>query len=477
VNLHKLVNVNKTAAGILAALLLLAPAATPAQAVGKTITTQWYLASTGLAALKASGHDGTGIKIAVIDSAPDTSVPELQGANIKIVNPCNYKLAASTISHATTVASVLASPKYGWAPKAQYTFYVTRSIYDKDASDTSCPAGYDTGTGYLINSAVNDGADLISIQAVGGPMPDDIWAAARAALKGIPVMVAVGNETKTTIDKTASLNGTVGVGAIDQNNQPADFSNTGKSLTIMAPGTDIAARFPDATGKLTTIGTDQGTSYSTPMVTGALALAKQAWPNATGNQLIRSMLYTATNTTGNYETKTGWGILNAQKLVATNPNDQTDDAPLLDKDPTKRPNTTDITNYQNGLVDPAELANDPDYIYRGTNQIICNSAPRCELGTAPTTTPTTNTNTNTNTTNTNPVWPIAIGIGATTALATAITAIAITRRRKTNKNSTPNPTAPHPNQNNPPNPNPPYNPTYPPPNWPPTNQPPTPPTA
>jgi hypothetical protein len=467
VNIHKLVNMHKTAAGILAALLLLAPAATPAQAAGKTITTQWYLASTGLSALKASGHDGTGVKIAVVDgAAPDTSVPELQGANIKSsAYPCNYTPSADSIAHATLVASILASPKYGWAPKAQYTFYPTQTEDDRKISGACATSAIADA----INRALNDQPDLISVQmGAFGYAPDSVWAVVRAALKSTPIIMGAGNGTRRITDD-ASINTVVAVGATDQQGKHAAFSNTGISLTISAPGTNINGRNPDASGKLTRITTDnKGTSLSTPMVTGALTLAKQSWPKATGNQLIRSMLYTATNTTGNHDDELGWGTLNAQKLVATNPSDQEDSQPLGEKNPDGRGSAQDFTNYQNGLVDPIEISeSDTDYVYRGTDTSLCRAAVRCELGTAPTTTPTTkNDNTNTTkTTSTNPVWPIAIGIGATTALATAITTITITRRRKTNKHSTPNPPNPNP-------PNPPYNPNYPPPNWPPTNQPP-----
>ena len=85
-----------------------------------TIRTQWYTAPTGLDELKARGLDGTGVTIAIIDGPIDTSVPELVGADITVNDPCGAPTAPAEAAHATRVASILASPDFGWAPKAKY---------------------------------------------------------------------------------------------------------------------------------------------------------------------------------------------------------------------------------------------------------------------------------------------------------------------------------------------------------------------
>jgi hypothetical protein len=471
--------VKAVAIGLIATALAV-PAAPLANAQD-TITSQVYVETTGLAGLKAKGFDGTGVKIAIIDGGLDTTVPELRGANIKVVKPCTDASTPKDVAHGTGVTSVLASPDYGWAPKAEYTFYTTASGIAK-VTDPACKASHAYGDAYMINAALNDGADVISISMVSGLSPSLYSAAIRASLKGVPVVIATGNYGLGEITMAAAANGTVGVGAVEPDGQPWVKSNWGLPLTVMAPGTNIALRDQDSSGNLTKINkAGKGTSYSTPMVTGALALAKQAWPKANGNQLIASLIKTASNN-GQYQTKTGWGTLNATKLVNTDPTSESSENPLLNKDPSAHPNAEDIANYKDGLTDPAEVKNDNDYIYRGNDKLMCKDAARCELGTSPRY---NSGNTTTPAAITNLALPIGIGVGAIAAIALAITLIIRARRRKTAAtalaNQTPSGPPLPPNQPGsvPPQypgvPYPPNNqPGYPPPNWPPQDQPPAP---
>jgi hypothetical protein len=474
--------VKAMAIGLIATGLAL-PAAPLAHAE-YTIPTQWYVETTGLAGLKAKGFDGTGVKIAIIDGGLDTTVPELRGANIKVVKPCTDPSTPKGISHGTAITSILASPNYGWAPKAEYTFYAGADGIGAQITDPVCKANSAYGDDYLINAALNDGADVISISMTSPPSLRLYSAAIRAAIKGVPVVASVANDGRDKIVKTAAANGTVGVGAVEPDGQPWLKSNWGLPLTVMAPGTGIALREPDSSGNLTKINkAGKGTSYSTPMVTGALALAKQAWPKANGNQLIASLIHTASNN-GQYQTKTGWGTLNATKLVNTDPTSESSENPLLNKDPSARPNAEDIANYKDGLTDPTEVnKNDNDYVYRGNDHVMCKLAVRCELGTSPRFNP---GNTTTPAAITNLALPIGIGVGAIAAIALAITLIIRTRRRRTATAALANQTPPTPPAG-PPNqpgsvppqypgvPYPPNNqPGYPP-NWPPSqNQPPAP---
>ena len=126
--------------------------------------------------------------------------------------------------------SLLASPDYGWAPKAEYTVYVM-PLGTVESHPKACQRHDYDDMAWLVNKALDDGADLISIQ-VGGPVGYSLgYAFARAALQGVPVLIGAGNEHNTQL-LTAGLNTTVAVGAVDRNRELAPFSNYGTEMCI-----------------------------------------------------------------------------------------------------------------------------------------------------------------------------------------------------------------------------------------------------
>jgi hypothetical protein len=430
--------VRRTIATLIAAALAGATASVgagaPAQA-DDTIRTQWYVKSSGLSALKAKGLDGSGVTIAVIDvAAPDMSVPELRGADVTVVKPCTDTPTPSDVAHTTAVASVLASPDFGWAPKAKYIFYVEPNKFPDQFQDRTC---LDDGTydwGWLVNDALNRGADLISIQILASASPKLQYAQVRAAIKGVPIICGLGNENRDEREVIGSSNLVVGVGAVDKKNKRAKFSDWGPGLSVMAPGTDFMLREPDTSGKLTLTAKKQGTSYSTPMVSGAMALAMQAWPKANGNQLVRSLLYTASRPVDQYNQTTGWGTLNAPKFISLAPTNLPTDSPLTDKGADPNPGAQEWADYTEGMVLPDDLtANDQDYVYRGDVILACESAPRCELGTSPrlaTASPKPSSNA-ASPAGSPPVVPLIIGgIAIVVLLGVGVVVVVLARRRK-----------------------------------------------
>lgn len=370
---------------LLAAQVALLAGSTPAQAAD-TIRDQWYVKPTGLAALKAKGLNGAGLTIAVIDGGvPDLTVPELRGIQVKkVVKPCTDKPSAFDREHTTNVSSLLASPDYGWAPKAQYLFYVKVTKEAPDIDDRSCVDDRTYTYAWAVNDAINRGADLITIQilSTGGAELD--FALIRAAEKGIPVICGMGNDNKREFAVIGSRNLVVGVGASDASNRRVTFSSWGPGLSLIAPGTGIVTRGLDTSGKLSQIRKWYGTSYSAPMVAGAMALAMQAWPNAHGNQLVRSMLVTATRPGNSYSEDIGWGSLNAAKFVAYNPSKLSKESPLKQKSSTETPTPQDYRDYVDGMVLPDDIAeNDTEYVYRGDVPVACKVAHHCEFKTSP----------------------------------------------------------------------------------------------
>ena len=360
------------AGSALALAASLALAGAPGAVAVDEITTQDYVGPLGVDKEAAAGYTGAGINIAVIDGPADTTVPELAGADITVKPMCDFTATPDGRSHGTAMVSILAARGYGVARGARITNYVVPAPDDTNKSGCS---GIDTDDG--INAAVADGARVISISLGGGKISDaERQAIAGAVARGVVVVVATGNESaQDPSDSFASVNGTVGVGASDSAGRIQPYSNYGRGLAVMAPGDRITAH-DFATGQTADF---YGTSYSTPIVAGFVAVAMQRWPQATGNQIVQSLVATAT--TG----PTGQPLISPHGLDTTDPTQYPDTNPLLDKFPGTQPTAQTVADYADGLLATETVfTNDPTYTYRGTDPTTITAHPdRTALGTSP----------------------------------------------------------------------------------------------
>ena len=354
----------------LAASLALAGA--PGAVAVDEITTQDYVGPLGVDKEAAAGYTGEGVGIAVIDGPADTTMPELAGADITVTPMCDYTATPDSRTHATAMVSLLAARGYGVARGAHITNYSAPA--DEDTNKSDCAS---VGVDDTIRTAVADGARVISISLSGGKIGDgERQAIAGAVARGAVVVVSTGNKgVQDASDSLASVNGTVGVGASDSGGRIQSFSNYGRGLAVMAPG-DRITEHDFATGQTVV---SSGTSYATPIVAGFVAVAMQRWPQATGNQILQSLIATAT--TG----PTGQPLINPHGLDTTDPTQYPDTNPLLDKFPGTEPTAQTVADYADGLLATDTIfANDPAYTYRGTDPTTITTHPdRTALGTSP----------------------------------------------------------------------------------------------
>ena len=362
--------------------------AVPAHAADPiTAADQSYFAYYHLDQARAKGYTGKGVTIALIDGKVDTTAPELAGATIVDKSPCTVRSSPQSMTHGTAMASLLVSKEYGVAPDATLLTYQTG--FDDDGDDAVAECAVRNGNGIeenksLINRAISDGAQIISISTSDEDLDESAkWAIARADALGVIVVSPMGNDAKDETDAgLAKWSGVVGVGAIDTTGKVADYSSWGQGTTTAAVGGPIIVRNYETGNKAAA----DGTSYSTPLIAGFLALAKQKWPNATSNQLLQLLTKTALNNEGRWNKYTGYGVADLGAMMNTDPSQYPDENPLMDPTMHRGPTVDEIQQYMSGLVNPRDIAFDDSYTYRGTDESVISNTDAgvpVHLGTSP----------------------------------------------------------------------------------------------
>lgn len=357
------------ASGCALALAGTALAATPTRADDRQITAadQSYFSYYHLDAARAKGYTGKGVTIAIIDGKVDTSVPELAGANVVDKSPCAINGSNESASHGTGIASLLVSQDYGIIPDATLLAY--QSIDSTSYAGKDCPmkaGALPTDLSSLVNQAINDGASIVNFSASSSMRGADLkWAIARAMSQGVIITASVGNGGADENESHLSRwSGVVGVSAIDDKGKFASYSSWGQGITTTAVGGPFTERnISDGT-----IGSTQGTSYSAPIVAGALAQARAKWPNATANQLLQLLVNTAVGHENGWNQYGGYGAANLGGMLNTDPSQYPDENPLADKGGGTSPTPAEVQQYADGLVDPSEIAYDNSYAYRGLDE-------------------------------------------------------------------------------------------------------------
>ena len=357
------------ASGCALALAGTALAATPTRADDRQITAadQSYFSYYHLDAARAKGYTGKGVTIAIIDGKVDTSVPELAGANVVDKSPCAINGSNESASHGTGIASLLVSQDYGIVPDATLLAY--QSIDSTSYAGKDCPikaGALPTDLSSLVNQAINDGASIVNFSASSSMRGADLkWAIARAMSQGVIITASVGNGGADENESHLSRwSGVVGVSAIDTDGKFASYSSWGQGVTTTAVGGPFVER-NISDGK---IGSTQGTSYSAPIVAGALAQARAKWPNATANQLLQLLVNTAVGHENGWNQYGGYGAANLGGMLNTDPSQYPDENPLADKGGGTSPTPAEVQQYADGLVDPTEIAYDNSYAYRGLDE-------------------------------------------------------------------------------------------------------------
>src|SRR5438132_1360361 len=218
--------------------------------------------------------------------------------------------------HGTRVAGVIGTITengQGIARTAQVSVMAVRAL-------GSNGEGTSTDTAQAIIWAADHGAKVINLSLGTNETPieptDIHLAIDHAWSKGALVVAEAGNAGVGTLDYPARLPEVVSVAAIDESGQRASFSNYGTGLDLSAPGTRIDT-LNGGNNQLNNVHSLQGTSFSTPFVSGIAGLLLSAEPGLTNVQLWNILNMTAVQPVGSgYNKDYGWGVVSARNAIA-----------------------------------------------------------------------------------------------------------------------------------------------------------------
>ena len=372
-----------SALALAAGALTLVPA--PAHA-DDAVPSQEYFSYYPLNTVHQKGITGKGVTIAVIGGPVDTSNPALKGANITDKSRCTIQDSPEGVRHNTDMAIILVSPISGVAPDA--TLYNYQASASTTTSNGSCDSNGDrlNTIAALINQAVEDGAQFISVSQTVNESSNELkWAITNAITKGVIIVAAAGNEAlPDDITTLGRYSGVVGVSAINSDGTFASYSSWGDGVVTAAFGAPYNT-YDVNTGEPVTV---QGTSISTPLVAGMLALARQKWPDATTNQILQLLVHTGLNPNHDWNKYTGYGAAALGSLVNQDPSQYPDENPIIEKQGTGTSlSPQDIRDYADGVANSTDAQSFPaSYVYRGADEGILFDQDRTiavHLGTSP----------------------------------------------------------------------------------------------
>lgn len=287
---------------------------------------QWYLDSITAPLAWELTTGGQSIQLAIIDSGVDASHSDLGYGNddyshvsttmgYDYVNNCAYSTPSN--EHGTMVAGIAGAKTdngNGIAGICGGNGSTGLSIIPYCVGNEYPSSDY---VAYAIENAVDKGAKIInlSLALMSNSYVDN--AIDYAYNHGVTIVCSSGNGVDSSLKYPASHSKTIAVGAIQQNNMRAFFSNYGTGLDLVAPGVDIYSTILN-----NSYGSSLGTSFSAPQVSGTIALIMAIDPTLTPDSIRQILRATATPLNGyaytnHWNIETGYGRLNTFEAVKT----------------------------------------------------------------------------------------------------------------------------------------------------------------
>jgi subtilisin family serine protease len=230
-------------------------------------------------------HFATGEKVlvAVIDSAIDTSHPEIIDAVADRFDAIAPMGAANPHGTGMAGAIVARAKLMGAAPNVR--LLAIRAFNGEGDKSEATTLSLLTG----IDWAVAHGARVINMSFAGPYDPDIARGVAAARQKGVVLVAAAGNAgPKSPPLYPAADKNVIAVTAIDADDRLLSAANRGKHIAVAAPGVDVLVPAPGRAYQLTT-----GTSVAAAEVSGIVALLVELKPSITPDEVRKVLQSTA----------------------------------------------------------------------------------------------------------------------------------------------------------------------------------------
>lgn len=214
-------------------------------------------------------------------------------------------------THGTHVAGIVAAATNNNKGIASLGFKAKIMAIKTSNCSNAIEAGFEG-----IEYAIASNANIISMSWGGSNFSETYQELFDLAYsKGITCIAAAGNDNTEQPMYPASYNHIISVGASNNNNQKASFSNYGSNIDIMAPGEDIISSIAETPSSYQTM---SGTSMACPFVSSTAALMLCFNPNLKPNDIEDCIKNNATNINPqnpNYLNKIGAGLINVQGIA------------------------------------------------------------------------------------------------------------------------------------------------------------------
>ncbi|MBY0146234.1 S8 family serine peptidase [Neobacillus niacini] len=255
----------------------------------------------GAPAAWESGYDGSGVKVAVLDTGIDAEHPDIKDQLVDTKSFVPNEDVRDVHAHGTHVASTVLGTgtasegkNKGVAPGADL---LVGKVLGNDGF------GHDS---WIIDGMewAAENAKIVNM-SIGTNEPSDGTDPMAQAVNnlteetGALFVIAAGNTGMEGINSPGSADAALTVGAVDKSDQLAWFSskgpqngNSGLKPDLTAPGQGILAarsQFSEGSGSYMTM---DGTSMATPHVAGAAAILAQRHPDWTGAELKNALMST-----------------------------------------------------------------------------------------------------------------------------------------------------------------------------------------
>lgn len=330
---------------------------------------QWNLDMINTPCIWESDIDTKQIKIGVIDSGNPSRHPDF-GDNIEYGS--DYTDTGNVYDiygHSTFVCGVISSlidNHIGTAGMLKDCSLLPLKIFSDSQNTTTSllyKAMYDAIYVYdcdVINLSLAFSVDIRSVREIIKTAVD----------RGIIVVAAAGNSSNSDILYPAGYDGVIGVASVNNKKVRASSSQRNSSVDVSAPGVSVYSTYVTRTlsGENTQLTysftSGSGTSYASPHVAGAAAVAKAYDKDMTSDEFLSLLEVTCEHLGDDGKNiDYGYGLLDIQKIVAelenkaqtSNPtNDPSDEYEAASPAPSETPMAY-IVDFSPKLVQDSEL--------------------------------------------------------------------------------------------------------------------------